>query len=62
MGQVAIYYVIINFKQHIFPLIAMTRKVMTIVLSIVVYRHQINVYQIGCLVLVFGSLGFEVLD
>ena len=57
-GQVAVYYVITNFKQHIFPLIAMTRKVMTIILSIVIFKHRINPIQVGCLALVFGSLAY----
>ena len=61
-GQVAVYYVITNFKQHIFPLIAMTRKVMTIILSLIIFKHKINLIQIGCLALVFGSLAYEILD
>ena len=61
-GQVAIYFVITNFKQHIFPLIAMTRKVATIILSIVIFKHHVNLGQICCLTLVFGSLAYEILD
>ena len=41
-GQIAIYYVITNFKQHILPLINITRKVMTVLLSIFIYHHSVN--------------------
>lgn len=62
IGQVAIYFVITNFKQHIFPLIAMTRKVFTIVLSILLFKHKINLHQIASLAVVFGALSIELLD
>jgi drug/metabolite transporter (DMT)-like permease len=36
-GQVAVYYVISNFKQHIYPLMSTTRKILTILVSIVIF-------------------------
>lgn len=38
-GQISIYYVISNFKQHIFPLISTTRKIFTVLLSIFIFGH-----------------------
>ena len=40
----------------------MTRKVATIILSIVIFKHHVNLGQICCLTLVFGSLAYEILD
>ena len=62
MGQVAIYYVVANFKQHMFPLISTTRKVLTVLLSIVIYKHSINLTQWVAIFLVFGGLSYEVSD
>lgn len=59
LGQISILYVISNFKQHIFPLISTTRKVFTVLLSIVVFGHEINLWQWGSMLLVFGGSGWE---
>lgn len=56
VGQVSIYYVIVNFKQHIFPLISTTRKVLTVLLSIVIYGHNVNILQWLSIFMVFGGL------
>jgi UDP-galactose transporter B1 len=56
VGQVSIYYVIVNFKQHIFPLISTTRKVLTVLLSIVIYGHNVNGLQWLSIFMVFGGL------
>lgn len=45
VGQIAIYFVVSNFKQHVYPLISTTRKIVTIVLSIFMYNHHINYQQ-----------------
>jgi len=60
VGQVAIYYVIANFKQHMFPLLSTTRKVLTVFLSIIVYGHKINFLQWIAIFLVFGGMSYEV--
>jgi UDP-galactose transporter B1 len=57
-GQISIYYVIANFKQHIFPLIATTRKVLTVLLSIAIYNHDINSYQWIAILIVFIGISF----
>ena len=59
LGQVSIYFVIANFKQHIFPLISTTRKVFTVLLSIFIYHHSVNWIQWFCILLVFGGLAYE---
>ena len=62
MGQASIYYVISNFKQHMFPLISTTRKVLTVFLSILVYGHSVNLGQWISIFCVFGGLVYEVVE
>ena len=62
LGQVSIYYVIANFKQHIFPLISTTRKVFTVLLSIFIFHHSVNWIQWASIAMVFGGLGLELND
>jgi UDP-galactose transporter B1 len=61
-GQVSIYFIILNFKQHMFPLISTSRKVITVLLSIYIYQHPTNVWMWLALVLVFGGLIYELVD
>ena len=56
LGQVSIYYVILNFRQHMFPLVATTRKIFTILYSIYYFNHKTNLYMWIALVLVFGGI------
>lgn len=52
-----LYYIITNFQQHIAPLILTSRKVISAVISIMVFNHQINLVQWTGLSLVFvGTL------
>ena len=62
LGQISIYYVVLNFKQHMFPPISTTRKVFTVLLSIYIYQHPMNVYLWMALVLVFGGITYELVD
>lgn len=62
LGQVSIYFIVLNFKQHIFPLVSTTRKVFTVLLSIFIFNHKMNTYQWMALILVFGGMGYELVD
>jgi len=62
LGQVSIYFIVLNFKQHIFPLVSTTRKVFTVLLSIFIFNHKMNGYQWVALLLVFGGMGYELVD
>jgi UDP-galactose transporter B1 len=59
LGQVSIYYVVSNFKQHIFPLISTTRKILTVILSIVVFGHYANFWQWVSIGVVFMGMFYE---
>ena len=62
LGQISIYYVILNFRQHMFPLVATTRKILTILYSIYHFNHKTNLYMWISLVLVFGGIIYELVD
>jgi UDP-galactose transporter B1 len=62
LGQISIYFIVLNFKQHIFPLVSTTRKVFTVLLSIFIFNHKMNGYQWIALCLVFGGMGYELAD
>ncbi len=62
LGQISIYFIVLNFKQHIFPLVSTTRKVFTVLLSIFIFNHKMNGYQWLALILVFGGMGYELID
>lgn len=62
LGQVSVYYVISNFKQHIYPLISTTRKIFTILVSIIAFHHSLNADQWFALVIVFVSMAYELYD
>ena len=62
LGQVSIYYVVVNFKQHMFPLVSTTRKILTILYSIYYFNHTTNLYMWISLVLVFGGIIYELVD
>lgn len=62
LGQVSVYYVISNFKQHIYPLISTTRKIFTILVSIIAFNHSLNTDQWFALVVVFLSMAYELYD
>ena len=58
-GQISIYFIVSNFKQHIFPLISTTRKILTVIISIFVFQHDINNYQWLAIIIVFIGMFYE---
>lgn len=59
IGQMFVYRMIKQFKQHFVPFVITTRKIFTVGLSIIVYRHATNVWQLLGLLLVFGIVTYE---
>ena len=58
IGLMFMYYIIANFQQHIAPLILTSRKVISAVISILVFKHQIGLIQWAGLFYVFlGTIG-----
>lgn len=59
LGQLFVYRLIKQFKQHIVPFIITTRKIFTVGLSILYYKHTIAEMQLIGLVIVFGISIYE---
>jgi len=59
IGQISIYYVVANFKQHVFPLIATTRKIITVLASIFYFGHSVNYLQWIAIAIVFLGMFYE---
>lgn len=58
IGHIFAYYLIAHFRQHVVPFVITTRKALSVLLSIIVYGHQVNGKQWAGIVLVFsGVLG-----
>eukprot|EP00752_Nemacystus_decipiens_P004865 g4428.t1 len=58
-GQNFIFYTITTFNPLVMTTIATTRKLFTIVLSVVLYGHTIGPPQWGGVVMVFAGIGYE---
>lgn len=58
-GQMFVYRMIKQFKQHFAPFVITTRKIFTVGLSIIYYRHETNFLQLFGLILVFGVVTYE---
>jgi UDP-galactose transporter B1 len=61
-GQTSIFYIVGNFKQHIFPLISATRKIITIVCSILLFNHTLSLVQWVAVGIVFAGMIVEVYE
>lgn len=62
ISQISVYYVISNFKQHIYPLISTVRKLLTILFSIYIFKHKVNFNQWMAIAIVFIAMGYELYD
>lgn len=59
VGQMFVYRMIKQFKQHFVPFVITTRKIFTVALSIVFYHHETNSFQVIGLIMVFGVVTYE---
>ena len=62
IGQVFIYRMIKQFKQHIVPFVITTRKIFTVVISIVLFGHKTTMLQVFGIVLIFTTASSEYLS
>jgi drug/metabolite transporter (DMT)-like permease len=53
IGQMFVYRMIKQFKQHFVPFVITTRKIFTVALSIIFYHHATNFAQIIGITIVF---------
>ena len=62
ISQISVYYVINNFKQHIYPLISTVRKLLTILFSIFLFNHHMHPLQWLSIAIVFIAMSYEMYD
>jgi UDP-galactose transporter B1 len=62
LGQMSIYYVIVHFKQHMFPLISTTRKMISMLVSIFLFNHKITDWQWVAIGIVFFGMFYELYE
>jgi UDP-galactose transporter B1 len=60
VGQLLIFTVMEEFGSLTWVTIGITRKMFTILLSVIIYKHKFNVYMWGGVGLVFAGMGLEV--
>jgi solute carrier family 35 (UDP-galactose transporter), member B1 len=58
VGQMFVYRMIKQFKQHFVPFVITTRKIFTVAISIVFYHHETNLWQGAGLIMVFGVVTY----
>jgi drug/metabolite transporter (DMT)-like permease len=59
VGQMFVYRMIKQFKQHFPPFVITTRKIFTVAISIIYYNHETNFWQLIGLLLVFALVTYE---
>jgi drug/metabolite transporter (DMT)-like permease len=59
LGQMFVYRMIKQFKQHFVPFVVTTRKILTVGLSIIYFQHDTNIAQIIGIILVFCIVTYE---
>jgi UDP-galactose transporter B1 len=61
-GQLSIYYIVKNFQPYTTAIITTVRKIITIMLSIVLFKHHIVPMQWSGIVVVFFGVLLEMKD
>ena len=62
VGQLFVYRMIKEFKQHMVPFVITTRKIFTVGLSIVYFHHETSLGQVISILLVFIVTFYEFMD
>ena len=61
-GQLFVYKMIKEFKQHIVPFVITTRKILTVVISIFIYGHETKALQFVGIGIVTVAASYEYLS
>jgi UDP-galactose transporter B1 len=62
LGQLSIYYIVKHFQPYVTAIITTIRKVLTVLLSVVFFRHDLSMVQWLGIGVVFLGVAFETLD
>ena len=60
-GQFFVYRMIKQFKQHFVPFTISSRKILTVVISIIFYHHETNWQQVVGVLIVLSAVAFDFL-
>lgn len=58
-GQIVVYWMISHFKQHVVPFIITTRKLFTVIISILYFHHESTIQQNVSLIFIFFIVLFD---
>ena len=56
IGQIFIYRLIKQFRQHIVPVVVTVRKIFAVFISIIFFKHETNIYQIIGMLIVSSAI------
>ncbi len=62
VGQIFVYRMIKEFKQHIVPFVVTTRKIITVGFSLLYFHHKSSYQQVIGIILVFAITSYEFLS
>lgn len=62
VGQIVVYWMITNFKQHVVPFVITTRKLFTVAISIAFFKHESTQLQVLGILVVFAAVIFDFVD
>jgi hypothetical protein len=62
VGQIFVYRMIKQFKQHIVPFVVTTRKIITVGFSLIYFNHKSSLGQVIGILLVFFIMTYEFLS
>lgn len=62
IGQIFVYRMIKEFKQHIVPFVVTTRKIITVGFSLLYFNHKSSFQQVIGIVMVFAITSYEFLS
>lgn len=62
IGQIFVYRMIKQFKQHIVPFVVTTRKIITVGFSLIYFNHKSSLGQVIGILLVFFIMTYEFLS
>jgi UDP-galactose transporter B1 len=62
LGQIVIYWMITCFRQHVVPFVITTRKLFTVGISILYFKHDVTWVQIMGIIIVFIIVCYDFID
>jgi len=62
LGQWFVYYTLVHFSSFLYAILATTRKIFTVIASIVIFNYPIHIYQWFSILFVFSGIILEISD